>query len=70
MYPAEQFTEPRGQLRASFVSYKRNGRGGLDIMMTVIEEDKHAALDMVDGGDIVNLVEVFAVPRDDPPDDE
>jgi hypothetical protein len=65
MYPHKEFTEKKGRLRASFTSYRRNPRGGLDITMTVIEEDKHVALDLVDGGDLVNMMTVFSIPRDE-----
>ncbi len=63
MYEPSEFTEHRGQIRASFNTYRRNGSGGVDIVMTVDEDDKHAAIDLVDGGDIVVLLNVSGIPR-------
>lgn len=62
--PAE-FTEHVATIQASFVTYKRNGRGGLDVIMTVDEEYKHEAVDMVDGGDILSLISVKRIPREE-----
>lgn len=70
MYPPEEFTEERGEVRGSFTTYKRNARGGLDVTVTILEEDKHKALDLVDGGDVVNLITVHAMPRDEWDEDE
>ena len=70
MYEESEFTESRGKLRGSFGSYKRNGQGGMDITLTIIPEDRHAALDIVDGGDIVNLITVHAMPEQEWDDDE
>ncbi len=63
MYEIEEFTEQRGVLRGSFGSYKRNGQGGMDLTLTIIPDDKHEALDIVDGGDIVNLITIHAMPE-------
>lgn len=65
--PAD-FSEHVATIQASFVTYKRNGRGGLDVIMTVDEEHKHEAVDMVDGGDIMSLLTVHRIPRDELPE--
>lgn len=62
MYPPEEFTESAGEIRASLVSYKRNARGGLDLQLTIIEDDKHEAIDLVDGGDFIHLLKVYRMP--------
>jgi len=64
-YPVHEFTEEVATIRASLVTYKRNGRGGVDVLMTVDDDDKHTAIDMVDGGDIMSLIKVWRIPRDD-----
>ena len=65
MYDPSEFTEKRGTLRGSFKTYKRNGSGGMDILMTVEPDDRHEALDIIDGGDFVNLIHVYGMPEDD-----
>ena len=65
MYDPKDFTELRGALRGTFGTYKRNGQGGMDITLTIIPDDRHAALDIVDGGDIVNLLTVHAMPEEE-----
>lgn len=70
VFDPSEFTDFRGQVRGSFTSYKRSRNGGLEITLVVVEEDKHTALDIVDGGDIVDLIEVRSIPRDDEDEDE
>jgi hypothetical protein len=65
MYDPKEFTERRGVLRGTFGTYRRNGSGGMDLVITIIPEDRHMALDIVDGGDIVNLITVDAMPEEE-----
>lgn len=65
MFDYSQFTEARGIFRGTFLTYKRNGRGGVDVTITIDDDDKHTAIDMVDGGDIVVMFTVAGIPRDD-----
>lgn len=65
LFDPGDFTEDVATIQASFVTYKRNGRGGVDVIMTVDEDHKHEAIDMVDGGDIMSLLIVKRIPRDE-----
>jgi hypothetical protein len=65
MFDFADFSEPRGRFRGTFLTYKRNSRGGVDLTLTVDDDDKHSAIDMVDGGDIVVLFTVAGIPRDE-----
>lgn len=65
MFDPSEFTEHRGTIRGSFYTYRRNGRGGVDVILTVDDDDKHTAIDLVDGGDIVVLIDVKGVPREE-----
>lgn len=63
MIPNEDFTEPLGSIRASLATYRRNRYGGMEMVVVVDEDDKHLALDLVDGGELMVKLEVFGVPR-------
>lgn len=63
MIPGEDFTQHIGTIRASLATYRRNRYGGMELTIVVDEDDKHTALDLVDGGELMVKLEVYGVPR-------
>jgi hypothetical protein len=62
MYQESDYSKPLGTIRGSFTGYRRGTRGGFEIVLLVEDEDKHAAMDLVDG-DFTIMLRCFGVPR-------
>lgn len=63
MIANDEFTDKLGTIRASLATYRRNRYGGMELTIVVDEDDKHTALDLVDGGELMVKLEVYGVPR-------
>lgn len=63
MFEAAEFTEHLASMRVAMTNYRRSRTGGMTIEMVVEDDDKHTALDLIDGGEIMVRIEVYGVPR-------
>lgn len=63
MLDSAEFTAHLATIRVSITDYKRARTGGMVLSMVVDDDDKHDALDLVDGGELMVKLEVYGVPR-------
>lgn len=61
-----EFSVHLATIRTSITDYRRSRTGGMVLTMVVDDDDKHEALDLVDGGELMVKLEVYGVPRPAP----